>query len=180
MSKTIRVHDLNFELFISKENIAETIARMGARITEDYRGKNPLFVGILNGCFVFAADLMRACAIDCEVSFIKLSSYEGLESTGKITTLIGLNEEEIKGRDIIVVEDIIDSGRTLFQFLKDLEGMGPTSVAVASLLVKPDALQHAIPVDYLGLEISNKFVIGYGLDYNGLARNLEGIYQLVE
>ena len=180
MNNTVTAHDLSFEIYISKEAIAQKVAEIGTQITKDYQNKNPLFIGILNGCFVFAADLMRACDMDCEVSFIKIASYEGTTSTGKITTLIGLNADEVKGRDIIIMEDIIDTGKTLFKFLKDLKAMKPTSIAIASLLLKPDAIQHPIPIDYLGFEIPNKFVIGYGLDYNGLGRNLEAIYQLKE
>lgn len=179
MSKTVKAHDLEFEIYISEKDIAEKVASLGAQIGQDYQDKKPLFVGILNGCFVFAADLMRACDIDCEVSFIKLASYSGLSSTGKVSTLIGLNEEEIKGRHIIIMEDIIDSGKTLSEFLNSLKAMEPASVAIASLLVKPEAVQYPVPIDYLGFEIPNKFVIGYGLDYNGLGRNLGGIYQLI-
>ena len=175
----IRAHDLTFKPFLSEERIQERVAELGQQITNDYRGKKPLFIGILNGAFIFTSDLVRACDLTCETTFIKLSSYEGLNSTGDVTTLIGM-DIDLKGRDVIVVEDIIDTGRTLSRFLAELKKLEPASVKLASLLVKPEALQHHIPVDYKGFDIPNKFVIGYGLDYDGEGRNLGGVYQLVE
>ena len=177
--KLVHAHDLSFKPFLSKEKIQNRVNELSQIITSDYKGKKPIFLGILNGAFIFVADLVRACNLTCETTFIKLSSYDGVKSSGNVTTLIGM-DIELKGRDVIVVEDIIDTGKTLNQFLKELKKLGPASIKLASLLVKPDALQHEIKVDYKGFDIPNKFVIGYGLDYNGEGRNLDGIYQLAE
>jgi hypoxanthine phosphoribosyltransferase len=177
--KIVQAHDLSFKPFLSQEKINHRVTELGQKITNDFKGKKPIFIGILNGAFVFLADLVRACDLSCETTFIKLSSYDGVKSTGNITTLIGM-DIELKGRDVIIVEDIIDTGETLFHFLKELKKLEPDSVKMASLLVKPEALQYDIPVDYKGFDIPDKFVIGYGLDYNGEGRNLAGIYQLVE
>ncbi len=177
--KLVRAHDLTFKPFLSEEKILKRVAELAHQITNDFKGKKLVFIGILNGAFIFLADLVRACDLSCEITFIKLSSYKGLKSKGKVTTLIGM-DIDLKGRDVIVVEDIVDTGKTLYQFLKELKTLEPTSVKLASLLVKPEALQYEIPVDYKGFDIPNKFVIGYGLDYNGEGRNLKSIYQLAE
>ncbi|MDP4712213.1 MAG: hypoxanthine phosphoribosyltransferase [Saprospiraceae bacterium] len=177
MEKDVMVHGLRFRPLIAAAEIQERVAGMGAAISEAYRDKNPLFLGVLNGCFVFMADLLRHCDIACEVSFIKLSSYEGLQSSGTVKTQIGL-ETDIRGRHVILVEDIVDTGRTLSAFLPELKAMEPASVALASLVVKPDALAFPLHIDYVGFEIENRFIVGYGLDYNGQARNLPGIFQL--
>ena len=179
MKKLVTAHDLTFEPFISSSDIAEKITELGKKITEKYKGKRPLFLGILNGSFVFIADLVRACDLECEIAFITLSSYKGVKSTGKIETIYGF-EINLENRHVIVVEDIVDSGRTLNYFMETLTEKKPASVELASLLLKPDALQFPIKIDYLGFEISDKFVVGYGLDYDGLCRNLKGIYQLKE
>lgn len=173
----ITAHDLTFQPFMMAETIAKRVSELGAILSKQYAGKNPLLIAVLNGSFVFAADLMRACGMDCEISFVKLSSYEGTGSSGKITDIIGLNEN-IKGRDIIIVEDIVDSGQTMVHFLKKLAESEPGSVSIVALLLKPEVFGNQFPVDYIGFEIPNKFVIGYGLDYNGLGRNLPDIYQL--
>lgn len=177
--KLVHAHDLTFEPFLSKEKIQSRVVELSQDITSDYKGKKPIFLSILNGAFIFVADLVRACDLTCETTFIKLSSYDGVKSTGNVTTLIGM-DIDLKERDVIVVEDIIDTGETLFQFLKELRKLEPASVKLASLLVKPDALIYDINVDYKGFDIPNKFVIGYGLDYNGEGRNLASIYQLAE
>ena len=177
--KLVRAHDLTFEPFISEEKIQNRVVELSQQITSDYKGKKPVFLSILNGAFIFVADLVRACDLTCETTFIKLSSYDGVKSTGNVTTLIGM-DIDLKDRDVIVVEDIIDTGETLFQFLKELKKLEPASIKLASLLVKPEALQYDIHVDYKGFDIPNKFVIGYGLDYNGEGRNLASIYQLAE
>lgn len=174
---TVRAQDKTFELYISSERIQERIAEMGAELCQQFGGRQPIFISILNGSFIFTADMMRACEMDCEVSFVKLSSYKGTESTGKIRTLIGL-DNNIAGRDIIILEDIVDTGNTLAHFLEILETYDPKTVTLVSLLTKPEVLQDRIKVDMVGFEIPNKFVIGYGLDYNELGRNLKGIYQL--
>ena len=143
------------------------------------RIKKPIFLCVLNGAFVFAADLVRQFSAACDISFIKLSSYEGLQSSGKIANLLGL-DIDLNDRHLIIVEDIIDTGNTMYWFLQELKHYQPASVALATLLVKPEALQHNFPIPYTGFEIPNKFVIGYGLDYEGEGRNLPAIYQLVE
>lgn len=177
MDPRIRIHDLHFTPFISAGQLQQRIDEMGAALTAEYKGRNPLFLGVLNGAFVFAADLLRACDMDCEMSFIRLASYAGTVSSGAVATVIGLRED-VRGRDIIIVEDIVDSGRTLHQFLPDLWKLEPASVKIAALLVKPDAMEFEVKTDFIGFEIPPKFVVGYGLDYNGLGRNLKDIWQL--
>lgn len=179
MKNIVVAHDLSFQTMISEAEIRDRVREMGRMISERYRGKNPLFLAVLNGAFIFAADLMRACNIDCEISFIKLKSYQGTESTGEVAQHIGL-EVDVEGRAIILVEDIIDSGKTMTEFLPKLKEMNPDSVEIASLLFKPDALEHDLKVQYVGFEIPPRFVIGYGLDYDGHGRNLPDIYQLIE
>ena len=154
------------------------MARVAAEINRDYEGKNPLFIAILNGAFIFAADLFKQINLEAEICFIKLASYKGVKSTGKVITAIGL-DTEIYNRDIIIVEDIVDTGKTLSQFLPTLEHQHPASLKIATLLHKPSATVHAIKIDYLGFTIPDKFVLGYGLDYDGLGRNIKEIYQLV-
>ncbi|MEM6965211.1 MAG: hypoxanthine phosphoribosyltransferase [Bacteroidota bacterium] len=175
--KIVQVHDLTFELMISEEEVQRRVAEMGKLLEEKYRDKNPLFLGVLNGSFVFTADLTRAFGGVCEVSFIKLSSYSGLASTGTVATVIGLTVD-VENRHVIIVEDIIDTGKTMHEFLPTLQKMNPASVAFATFLLKPEAVQYDFPIDYIGFEIPNKFVVGYGMDYNEQARNLRGIYQL--
>ncbi len=177
--ETVTAHDLSFKLLLSEEEIQERVAAIGAEISLKYKDKRPIFLGVLNGAFIFTADLVRACGIDCETSFIKLSSYSGTASTGKVSTHIGL-QEDLKDRHVIVVEDIIDTGETLHQFLPELEKMQPASVALVACLVKREAMRHDLPIAYSCFDIPNKFVIGYGLDYDGLARNYPSIYQLIE
>ncbi|MEM8907475.1 MAG: hypoxanthine phosphoribosyltransferase [Bacteroidota bacterium] len=179
MKTLVQAHDLSFQLYISEEQIRQRVKEMGLALAEKFHGKRPVIISILNGGFIFAADLTRACNINCEISFIKLSSYQDTSSTGKVVTLIGL-DAEVKGREVIIVEDIVDTGETLTQFLQQLDQLEPASVTLVAFLVKPEALQGRIKVDYVGYNIPNKFVIGYGLDYNGAGRNLSGIYQLVE
>lgn len=178
-NKLVRAHDLFFKPFLLKEKISGRVSELGQQISKDYADKKPVFITILNGAFIFLADLVRHCGSPCEITFIKLSSYEGLASTGKVSTLIGI-DIDLKNRDVIIVEDIIDTGETIFQFLKELDKIKPASVKIAALLVKPEALQYEIPIDYKGFDIPNKFVIGYGLDYNGEGRNFPDIYQLVD
>lgn len=179
MAQTVKAHDLNFELFINEQTIQKTVADIGEKITQDYQNKKPLLLGILNGSFVFAADLMRTLEIDAEIEFVKLTSYEGLNSSGILREMIGLEESKIENRHLIIIEDIIDTGNTLARFLPELEKMNPASIALATFLLKPEALQHPLKISYLGIKIPNKFVIGYGLDYNGLGRGLRGIYQII-
>ncbi len=179
MSDIVKAHDLSFELYITEADIQKRVNEIGAAIATKFDNTYPLFISILNGAFMFTADLVRASNIQCEIAFTKLSSYQGTASTGKITTLIGL-DANIKGRDVIVVEDIVDTGETLFQFMQTLRQHEPASVTLASFLMKPEVFNNRYTVDHVGYEIPNKFVIGYGLDYNGAGRQLSSIYQLKE
>ena len=179
MNKNIQVHDKSFELFISQEKIQARIQALGAEIAQQYADKNPLFVGILNGAFIFTADLVRACSIESEVTFLKVQSYDGLESTGTVNILLDF-QQDIKDRHIILVEDIIDTGTTFFHLLPTIQAKHPASIAIASLLRKPAAIKYPIEVEFVGFDIPNKFVIGYGLDYDEQARNLPSIYQLID
>lgn len=179
MDNTIKIHDLSFKPFIKKVEIEAKVKEMANKIDIDFEGKNPLFLVILNGSFIFAADLCRTCKSHYELAFIKLSSYDGLSSSGEVKTVFGL-DRDIEGRHIIIIEDIIDSGKTLSEFLPKLKKMNPASVSMAVLLLKPDAVKYTIPIDYLGFEIPDKFVIGYGLDYDEMGRDLGDIFQLCE
>jgi hypoxanthine phosphoribosyltransferase len=175
----VQVKDKQFQPYINAQQISEQIAKLADRLNEDYKGKTPLFIAILNGSFIFAADLFKAITIEAEISFIKLASYKGTKSTGNVITSIGL-DEPLKNRHVVIVEDIVDTGKTLHQFLPQLINQQPASLKIAALLHKPEALQFPVVVDYLGFEVPNKFLLGYGLDYDGLGRNLKEIYQLVE
>ncbi|MCC5946509.1 MAG: hypoxanthine phosphoribosyltransferase [Bernardetiaceae bacterium] len=172
---TITVRDKSFVPFISAQAIQARIATLGEQITQDYADKNPLCIGILNGAFVFAADLVRAVACPLEISFLKYASYEKMQSSGKVKQLLGINEN-LEGRHIIIIEDIVDTGATMQQVRKDLKSAGASSVKLAALLFKPKAVRSDIHIDYLGFEIENRFVVGYGLDYDGAGRNLDAIY----
>jgi len=174
----LKVHDKEFTPYITSSQIEEQVSRVAHEINKDYNGKKPLFIAILNGAFIFAADLFKKVNVEAEICFIKLASYKGVKSTGKVITAIGL-DTEIYGRDVIIVEDIVDTGKTLSQFLPQLEHQHPASLKIASLLHKPAAMVYPIKIDYLGFTIPNKFVLGYGLDYDGLGRNIKEIYQLV-
>lgn len=173
----ITVHDKTFEPFLPGELILEKIKELAAALKEDYQGKKPLFIAILNGAFMFASDLFKALDIEAEICFIKLASYKGIKSTGHVITAIGL-DTDITDRHVVILEDIIDTGKTLSQFLPQLYNQHPTSLKVAVLLHKPDATLFPVPIDYCCFSIPNKFVLGYGLDYDGLGRNLGEIYQL--
>ena len=175
--KDVTVHDKVFTPFIVKERIQQRISELAAEINQEYAGKNPLMIGILNGSFIFAADLFRELAIEAEISFIKLASYKGTSSTGHVVTAIGM-EEDLHGRHIIIVEDIIDTGTTLHSFLPEIHHRQPASVKIATFLTKPSALKYDVTAAYTAFEIDNKFVVGYGLDYNGLCRNLPDLYIL--
>jgi len=175
----IQVLDKKFQPFIKAGQIKEQIERLGAEINTAYAGKNPLFVAILNGSFMFASDLFKELTVDAEICFIKLASYKGTRSTGNVVTSIGL-DESLKGRHVIIVEDIVDTGKTLYEFLPQLTNQQPASLKIAALLHKPEALAHPLNIDYLGFTVPNKFLLGYGLDYDGHGRNLKEIYQLVE
>ena len=175
----IQVKDKNFKPYLSAGEISTQIKKIGAQINIDYAGKQPVFIAILNGAFMFAADLFKEITIDAEISFIKLASYVGTKSTGNVITSIGL-DESLKGRHVIIIEDIVDTGTTLFKFLPQLHDQHPASLKLAVLLNKPESLQHAINIDYLGFSVPDKFLLGFGLDYDGLGRNLPAIYQLAD
>lgn len=177
--KTVKYKGLTFEPYIENKTIAERVAQIGRQLSIDCAGKNPLFLCVLNGAFPFAADLFRAIDIDAEISFIRLKSYQGTQSTGKVKEIIGLSED-IKGRTVIVVEDIIDTGNTIVKLIDDLKKQGPAEVKIATLLFKPEAVQHDIKPDYVGFSIPSKFIIGFGLDIDGMARNLRDIWVLSE
>ena len=168
-----------FRPYIPEEQLNKRIKQLGAQITEDYKGKeSPIFLGILNGCFMFVAELFKHLEFDCSITFVKLASYKGTTSTGNIVTAIGL-EESLHDKDIIIVEDIVDTGNTMKSFLKTLSEKEPRSVKICTLLSKPDVHNHSIPLDYVGFEIPDKFVIGFGLDYDGLGRNLPDLYKII-
>ena len=175
---TIKVHDKVFTIYLSEAAIQERVKTIAETINKDYQGKKPLFIAILNGSFMFAADLFKHLTIPTEVTFIKLASYKGMKSTGNVITSIGL-DAELYGKDLIIIEDIVDTGKTLYNFLPKLKDHHPTSLKIAALLHKPDATKFPLTLDYVGFSIPDKFVIGYGLDYDGMGRNLKEIYQVV-
>jgi hypoxanthine phosphoribosyltransferase len=163
-----------------KEEVVSTrVQELAQQIDKDYKDKRPLFIAILNGSFMFAADLFKSLTIDAEICFIKLASYKGTKSTGQVITAIGL-DTDIVGRHVIVLEDIIDTGKTMSEFLPQLHNQQPASLKIAALLHKPEATTYPIQIDYLGFSVPDKFLLGYGLDYDGLGRNLKEIYQLTD
>ena len=175
----IQVLDKKFQPYIKAHQIQEQIERLAKQINEDYADKKPLFIAILNGSFMFASDLFKELTIDAEICFIKLASYKGTKSTGNVITSIGL-DMPLTDRHVIIIEDIVDTGKTLTEFLPQLANQQPASLKIAALLHKPDALMHPLSIDYIGFTVPNKFLLGFGLDYDGLGRNLKEIYQLVE
>ena len=175
----IQVIDKKFKPYISAAEISERIKLMAADINRDYEGKKPIFIAILNGSFMFASDLFKEISIEAEICFIKLASYKGTKSTGNVITSIGL-DEPLQGRHVVIIEDIVDTGKTLNMFLPQLHNQQPASLKIAALLHKPEALQHPLDIDYLCFSVPNKFLLGFGLDYDGLGRNIKEIYQLVE
>ena len=173
---TVKIHDKTFKLSIPNEKLNEVIKRIAGEITVNMEGKQPpLFVCILNGSFIFAADLLKELLFPCEVSFVKMASYEGTNTTGNIKELIGFGEN-VEGRDIIIVEDIVDSGNTMAKVVQILNEKKAKSIQIATLFFKPEAYKKDIPLVYVGFEIPNDFIVGYGLDYDGLGRNLKDIY----
>ena len=175
--KEISVLDKTFKRFKNVEEINTSIKVIAEKINEDYEGKTPLFLGVLNGCFLFAADLLREITLDCEVSFVKVASYKGMKSTGEVNQLIGL-DRSLEGRDVIIVEDIVDTGNTIENIVELLTKAGCNSIKIATFLLKPEAYKKSIKVDYVVMEIANKFVVGYGLDYDGFGRNVKELYVL--
>ena len=174
----ITLHDKNFEINIPERQILQAIEILAARISKDYVDKKPLFLVILNGAFMFASDLLKEISIPCEISFLRVSSYQDMHSTGQVSEVIGL-KEEIQDRHIVILEDIVDTGHTVYALLQNLISRQPASIEIAALLLKPDCVQHPLQVKYTGRTIPNDFVVGYGLDYNGLGRNLRNIYKVV-
>lgn len=177
--RKVRILDKEFVLIISSTEIQHAINRIANQLNSDYRGQVPVFIAVLNGSFIFASDLIKKIYFDNEISFIKLSSYEGTSSTGNVKKILGLNID-IKNRPVIILEDIVDTGLTLQSTLSQLRAYGPSDIKVASLLLKPAALKTNVNVDYVGLEIPNHFIVGYGLDYRGRGRNLEDIYKVID
>ena len=172
----MKIKDLEFKKFISAAKIEEKVKSLATEINQDYKDKAPLLLPILNGSFIFAADLVRELKLDCRVSFVKHSSYQGTQSTGQLNTLIGLNES-LFGQDLIIIEDIMDTGLTLGKVVKELSDLGTRSVEVVTLIRKTPARNHALQPKYIGFDIDDEFVLGYGLDYDGFGRNLKDIYK---
>ncbi|MBK7174390.1 MAG: hypoxanthine phosphoribosyltransferase [Bacteroidales bacterium] len=177
MTKNWVLKDKSFTKYIEAADIQKAIKSLASRINHDMEGKTPVFIVVLNGAFIFASDLIKNITIDCEIAFVKLSSYQGVQSTGTVKEVIGL-DIDLKGRHVIVIEDIVDTGLTLNKFLQQLAIMEPADVRIASCLLKPEAFKMSFPVDYLCFSIPNEFVVGYGLDYDGLGRNSSDIYKI--
>lgn len=175
----VQILDKKFKTSIPAPEIKERVKAVAERINNDLKDKNPLFLAVLNGSFIFAADLMREITIPCEISFVKLASYQGTTSTGKITEVIGINEE-LSGRCIVIVEDIVDTGLTMKRMLETLGTRSPAEIHICTLLVKPDKLQVDLNIEYAAMKIPNDFIVGYGLDYNQQGRNLPDIYTVVK
>ncbi len=177
--EAIKVHDKYFVPYMEEAVLQNRIAELGKQIDADFAGKRPLFIAILNGSFMFASDLFKAISIEAEICFIKLASYKGTKSSGQVITAIGL-DTDVVDRHVIVLEDIIDTGKTMNEFLPQLQNQQPASLKLAALLHKPEATEYPVTIDYLGFSVPNKFLLGYGLDYDGLGRNLREIYQLTD
>jgi hypoxanthine phosphoribosyltransferase len=177
--KRVTLLDKEFELSIPEADILRGIKKISDEIDRDLRDKDPLLICVLNGSFMFASDLMKEMSFNCAISFVKLSSYSGTQTTGKVKELIGLSED-IKDRHVVLLEDIVDTGITIVNAVEQLKKLGPKDVRIATMLFKPDAYIKDMKLDYIGLEIPNDFIVGYGLDYNGYGRNLRNIYTVVE
>lgn len=177
MASTITLHDKQFRKYITSAKIQKAISVLAKKINADYKNECPVFVSVLNGSFMFTADLLKKVKINCEVSFVKVASYSGAQSTGNVNTLIGLTNN-LKGRSVIVLEDIVDSGNTIVKLMRELKKQKPKNIHVATLFFKPEAYQGTIPPDYIGIKVPNDFIVGYGLDYDQLGRNLSDIYIL--
>ncbi|MFV0553732.1 MAG: hypoxanthine phosphoribosyltransferase [Mangrovibacterium sp.] len=176
----IKIHDKEFELFIPYEKIRGNVERIADEMNADLEDKQPLFICILNGSFLFATEIFkRINSLEAEITFVKFASYEGTSTTGNVKQIIGLNEN-IEGRTVVVLEDIVDTGITIHKVIEQLQALNPAEIKIATLLLKPDALQKEVKIDYVGLEIPTKFIVGYGLDYDGRGRNLIDIYKIVE
>lgn len=177
MKKSVTIHGLKFMLLVSSGKIQDAVSRIAKKIDRDFKDRNPLFIAVLNGSFLFAADLLRKIKIECGISFIKVSSYSGTRSSGKVNTLIGVNENLLK-RPVIILEDIVDSGNTLEAVLAEIKKHNPDEISVATLFFKPEVYQKKNALNYIGIKVPDKFLVGYGLDYDGSGRNLSDIYAL--
>ena len=175
----VKIKDKTFKTSITEAEIKSRVKAVAQQISKDMEGKNPLFLGVLNGAFMFAADLMREMTIPCEISFVKLASYQGTTSTGKVHEVIGLNED-LTGRTVIIVEDIVDTGRTMRQMMESLGTRRPESLHICSLFVKPTKLEEPLDIDYVAFSIPDDFILGYGLDYDQAGRHLKDVYTIVE
>jgi len=175
--KTVQIKDKEFELYLTQDATEKAIDEVAVKLNNDLAGKDPLFICVLNGSFMFASELMKRVTIPCEISFVRMSSYRGISSTGKIKEIYGL-EEDIRDRTVIIVEDIVDTGYTMSLMIDQLICDEPKELLVATMLLKPDAMEHAVKLDYVALEIPNDFIVGYGLDYDGYGRNLPDIYKI--
>ena len=173
----MKLNDKEFEIFISANEIADIVSHLAVSVNRDFAGKDPFFIIMLNGAFMFAADFLRKITVSHEVGFVSLSSYKGMQTSGQVKIYTAI-PEKIKDRHVVILEDIVDTGVTMDFFLSELSKFSAKSVSIVSLFIKPDALQQKIHVDYIGKEIENRFIVGYGLDYNGLGRNLEAVYVL--
>jgi len=171
----VQIKDKSFRKYILFDAIHEKVLKVAGRINEDYKKKNPVFVVVLNGAFMFASDLLKKVNVDCEIAFVKVASYEGTKSTGSVKSLIGLNHN-INNREVVIIEDIVDTGETIVALLDQLNRQSPSQIKIATLLFKPKAYTKDVPIDYVAMEVSNEFLVGYGLDYDGFGRNLEDIY----
>ena len=177
--KTVKVLDKEFGLFIPQEKIEAEIQKVADQINRDLEGMTPLFLVVLNGAFMFASELFKRITIPCEISFVKLSSYAGTETTNVIRELIGL-DHPLDGRHVVIVEDIIDTGHTMRYTIQKLHDLKAVDVRIAALFFKPNSFQYTFPIDYKGMDIGNDFIVGYGLDYNQQGRNLPDIYKIIE
>ncbi len=178
MKKAITINDKQFELLIEQEVIENEIKRVAERINIELKDKKPLFIAVLNGAFMFAGELMKQVNILSEITFVRLASYQGTSSSQNVKTILGLNES-IKGRTIVVIEDIVDSGNTMAALIDELTDLDPAEIRIATLLYKPAAMKKKLHLDYVALEIPNDFIVGYGLDYDGFGRNLKDIYKVI-
>ena len=176
---SIKIKDKSFRVSIPEAEIKTRVKALAEQMSKDLEGKNPIFLAVLNGAFIFAADLLREMTIHCEISFVKLASYQGTTSTGKVKEVFGINEN-LSGRTVVIVEDIVESGQTMKQMIESLGTRNPTSVHICSLFFKPEKLKEELTLDYVAFRIPDDFILGYGLDYDGLGRELKDVYTIVE
>ncbi len=176
---TVTYHDKTFRRYINQRIIRQSVSRMATRMNMDLKDENPFFICVLNGAFMFASDLLKQFCHPCSIGFVKLSSYDGTESSGKVKQLIGL-QDDLQGRTVVILEDIVDTGTTLEILVEELKKHKPKCILVSAMLLKPEVYKKNIPINYHGIEIPNKFVIGYGLDYNGMGRNLQCVYIITQ